>query len=47
MKNALITRITGQDGSYPAKLLVSKGYKVYGAQRQKTLKKLSWKPNIP
>ncbi len=36
MKNALITGITGQDGCYLAKLLLSKGYKVYGAQRRNT-----------
>ena len=36
MKNALITGITGQDGGYLAKLLLSKGYKVYGAQRRNT-----------
>jgi GDPmannose 4,6-dehydratase len=30
MKNALITGITGQDGAYLAKLLLEKGYKVYG-----------------
>lgn len=29
-KRALITGITGQDGAYLAKLLISKGYKVYG-----------------
>ena len=29
-KNALITGITGQDGAYLAKFLISKGYKVYG-----------------
>ena len=29
-KNALITGITGQDGAYLAKLLLSKGYKVHG-----------------
>ena len=29
-KNALITGITGQDGAYLARLLLSKGYKVYG-----------------
>lgn len=29
-KNALITGITGQDGAYLAKLLINKGYKVYG-----------------
>ena len=39
MKNALITGITGQDGAYLAKLLLSKGYKVYGAQRRNTGKK--------
>ena len=36
MKKALITGITGQDGAYLAKLLSSKGYKVYGAQRRNT-----------
>ena len=30
MKRALITGITGQDGSYLAELLLSKGYEVYG-----------------
>jgi GDPmannose 4,6-dehydratase len=30
MKSALITGITGQDGAYLAKLLLNKGYKVYG-----------------
>jgi len=33
-KSALITGITGQDGSYLAKLLLGKGYKVYGAYRR-------------
>ena len=33
MKNALITGITGQDGSYLTELLLSKGYQVYGASR--------------
>jgi len=36
MKKAIITGITGQDGAYLAKLLLSKGYKVYGAQRRNT-----------
>jgi len=36
MKKAIITGITGQDGSYLAKLLLDKGYKVYGAQRRNT-----------
>lgn len=34
MKKALITGITGQDGSYLTELLLSKGYKVYGIIRR-------------
>lgn len=34
MKTALITGITGQDGSYLAELLLDKGYKVYGLVRR-------------
>lgn len=34
MKRALITGITGQDGSYLAELLLSKGYEVYGIIRR-------------
>lgn len=33
MKTALITGITGQDGSYLAQLLLKKGYEVYGTAR--------------
>lgn len=33
-KKALITGITGQDGSYLAELLLAKGYKVYGIVRK-------------
>lgn len=33
-KSALITGISGQDGAYLARLLVDKGYKVFGAQRR-------------
>lgn len=33
MKKALITGITGQDGSYLAELLLSKGYEVHGLRR--------------
>src|SRR3970040_1881673 len=33
MKKALITGITGQDGSYLAELLLEKGYEVYGMVR--------------
>jgi GDPmannose 4,6-dehydratase len=36
MKSALITGITGQDGSYLAELLLSKGYKVFGLMRRKS-----------
>ena len=35
MKHALITGITGQDGSYLAELLLKKGYEVYGIWRRK------------
>ncbi|HPG59676.1 MAG TPA: GDP-mannose 4,6-dehydratase [Candidatus Wallbacteria bacterium] len=34
MKKALITGITGQDGSYLAELLLKKGYEVYGVIRR-------------
>ena len=34
MKRALITGITGQDGAYLAKLLLEKGYEVFGAHRR-------------
>jgi len=34
MKTALITGITGQDGSYLAELLLSKGYAVHGIKRR-------------
>lgn len=36
MKKALITGITGQDGSYLSELLLSKGYEVYGIIRRKS-----------
>ena len=39
MKTALITGTTGQDGSYLAKSLLSKGYKVYGGERRSTTNK--------
>ena len=34
MKTALITGITGQDGSYLAELLLEKGYRVHGIKRR-------------
>ena len=36
MKKALITGITGQDGSYLTELLLEKGYKVFGLIRRKS-----------
>ena len=36
MKKALITGITGQDGSYLAELLLEKGYEVHGIMRRKS-----------
>lgn len=36
-KRALITGITGQDGSYLAELLLEKGYDVYGIMRRKSV----------
>src|SRR5690606_7686250 len=37
MKKALITGITGQDGSYLAEFLVEKGYEVHGIKRRASL----------
>ena len=34
MKRALITGITGQDGSYLTELLLAKGYEVHGVVRR-------------
>ena len=34
MKKALITGITGQDGSYLTEFLLGKGYEVYGIIRR-------------
>ena len=34
MKRALITGITGQDGSYLAEFLLEKGYIVHGMKRR-------------
>lgn len=43
MMRALITGITGQDGSYLAKLLLEKGYEVHGLSRELT--KTHWRHN--
>ncbi len=37
MKTALITGITGQDGSYLTEFLINKGYKVYGIVRRSSV----------
>ncbi|MGE9266776.1 MAG: GDP-mannose 4,6-dehydratase, partial [Verrucomicrobiales bacterium] len=37
MKKALITGITGQDGSYLAELLLEKGYEVHGIKRRASM----------
>ena len=37
MKKAIVTGITGQDGSYLAELLLSKGYMVHGIKRRSSL----------
>ena len=38
-KTALITGVTGQDGSYLAELLLEKGYRVHGIVRRESLEK--------
>lgn len=45
-KKALITGITGQDGSYLAELLLDKGYKVYGMNRRTSTPNRSRLANI-
>ena len=37
MKTALITGVTGQDGSYLAELLLDKGYDVHGMFRRSSV----------
>ena len=37
MKKALVTGLTGQDGSYLAELLLNKGYEVYGMHRRTSM----------
>ncbi len=34
MKNAVVTGISGQDGAYLARLLLDKGYRVWGGTRR-------------
>ena len=40
MKRALITGITGQDGSYLTELLLADGYEVHGLMRQTGLEQI-------
>ena len=53
MKRALVTGITGQDGSYMAELLLSKGYEVHGIIRRAStfnthrIDHIYQDPNIP
>ena len=42
-KVAIITGITGQDGSYLTELLLEKGYKVYGLVRRCSLNNNTWR----
>jgi GDPmannose 4,6-dehydratase len=42
-KTALVTGLTGQDGSYLAELLIGKGYKVHGIVRRTSV---TFRPNI-
>ena len=37
MKTAIITGVTGQDGSYLAELLLDKGYRVVGLKRRTSI----------
>src|SRR5690606_15695819 len=37
MKRALVTGVTGQDGSYLAEFLLAKGYEVHGIKRRASL----------
>src|SRR5437764_550169 len=45
MKKALITGITGQDGSYLADLLLEKGYEVHGIIRRAV--RTAWRKFFP
>jgi GDPmannose 4,6-dehydratase len=51
MPRALITGVTGQDGMYLSRLLVAKGYEVYGLVRGQNNPRLetirAWAPTVP
>lgn len=46
MKRALITGVTGQDGSYLAELLLEKGYEVFGIVRRSSVEKFDRLHNV-
>ena len=46
-KRALITGITGQDGSYLAELLLEKGYEVHGMVRRSSSETFQRLPGVP
>lgn len=46
MKKAIITGITGQDGSYLAELLLSKGYEVHGLVRRESFEDMEKLDNV-
>ena len=46
MKKAIITGITGQDGSYLAELLIDKGYEVHGLVRRESFEDIEKLDNI-
>ena len=39
-KIALITGVTGQDGSYLTELLLKKGYEVHGLVRKRSMRRI-------
>jgi len=39
MKTALITGVTGQDGSFLTEILLEKGYRVFGIVRRSSVEK--------
>jgi GDPmannose 4,6-dehydratase len=46
MKSALITGLTGQDGTYLAEMLLDKGYRVYGAVRDLLAAEMAMRPGL-
>ncbi len=46
MKKALITGITGQDGSYLAEFLLEKGYEVHGIAKSDPMNVIILQPRV-